>query len=215
MSSRPVVRLSTAVRKYRTDPALVQTTPEDQLVHLKGLEASFTTGPELKSLLKRFETKSNIFMLGEGRAVVSCTTPKAAAEAAALLRKRGLSAFTVPPVSTSGVESGAYTGPPKNTRRRRKQQQEMDDEEFEKQPDLADWHCPQCTLINKGSASTCGVCQYERVMPMPAGGAPPGLEGVDTSGNSTKAQPLLRKAAKISVSNPWALLNDDTSNGLE
>mmetsp|Transcript_21792 Transcript_21792/g.43766 ORF Transcript_21792/g.43766 Transcript_21792/m.43766 type:complete len:1009 (+) Transcript_21792:397-3423(+) len=209
MSSRPMVRLSVAVRKYMADPNLVQTTPEDQLVHLRGLEASFTTGPELKSLLKRFETKANIFMLGEGRAVVSSTTAKAAAEVATLLKKRGLTAYTVPPAAD--VETGAFTGPPRNTRRRRKQQQEMDDEEFEQQPELADWHCPQCTLINKGSASACGVCQYERVVPPPTGRGPPGLEGVVSSGTSTKAQPLLRKAAKITVSNPWALLNTDHS----
>ncbi|GAB5368049.1 hypothetical protein AAMO2058_001284500 [Amorphochlora amoebiformis] len=187
MSAVPRVRLSQAVAKYKADPLSVQTTPESQLVRIHGLDAKFVTAPDLKSYLHRFEDKSCIFMLGEGRAVISFTKIQAAQDAAALLTKKGLYASAVP-LSAPGGPPG---GPKPSGNRRRRRQKAATNWDDEPTPQDAKWVCSTCTFLNPAGKHTCDMCALPRVSV---------TEGAVNQGS---AAPLLRTKKTIKISNPW------------
>merc|ERR1712129_49237 len=45
-------------------------------------------------------------------------------------------------------------------------EEEIIEKEDEPMNVLSEWNCPQCTLINGATASTCAICGYQRAMPI-------------------------------------------------
>eukprot|EP00468_Gymnochlora_sp_CCMP2014_P013719 CAMPEP_0167751476 /NCGR_PEP_ID=MMETSP0110_2-20121227/6600_1 /TAXON_ID=629695 /ORGANISM="Gymnochlora sp., Strain CCMP2014" /LENGTH=392 /DNA_ID=CAMNT_0007636977 /DNA_START=746 /DNA_END=1924 /DNA_ORIENTATION=- len=210
MSTRPVMKLSKAVQKFKADPLSVQTTPEDHLVRCHGLR--YLTGPDIKVFLKKFESKSSVFMTGEGRAIIAFTKPEIAREAMSVLINKGLKASTVAVPSSISALVGVSS---KARRRRKAKRQENWDDEDETMP--VNWACNVCTLLNPMTKTACNAC-----------GAPPpvrdyGASSVpkrnvekkdesrqfvhkrNTMNFESKAEPL-RTKVYISTSNPWTRL---------